>query len=229
MPAARFRVSRVQGVPVGDSELLADIRRVASHLGSSRVTMAQYSDHGHFDTSTFRRRFGSWNKALLTAGLAVSNEVDIPDERLFENILVLWQHYGRQPRRAELSRPPSAISQSPYRRRFRSWVEALHAFVEYADESEASLGSSCCSAGASSKPATGRDPSLRMRFKVLQRDRFRCRACGATPATDSTVHLHVDHITPWSAGGETTMENLQTLCSNCNLGKSGLSVSSDSG
>ncbi|MBA3804703.1 MAG: HNH endonuclease, partial [Acidobacteria bacterium] len=34
------------------------------------------------------------------------------------------------------------------------------------------------------------------------------------------VALHVDHIRPWSKDGETLLENLQTLCSECNLGKS---------
>jgi 5-methylcytosine-specific restriction endonuclease McrA len=33
------------------------------------------------------------------------------------------------------------------------------------------------------------------------------------------VELHVDHVTPWSKGGETTLANLQTLCNKCNLGK----------
>jgi 5-methylcytosine-specific restriction endonuclease McrA len=34
------------------------------------------------------------------------------------------------------------------------------------------------------------------------------------------VVLHVDHIIPWSKGGQTVDENLQTLCDRCNLGKS---------
>ncbi|MCL4507775.1 MAG: HNH endonuclease [Chloroflexi bacterium] len=34
------------------------------------------------------------------------------------------------------------------------------------------------------------------------------------------MELHVDHILAWSKGGETVLENLQTLCSVCNLGKS---------
>lgn len=59
-----------------------------------------------------------------------------------------------------------------------------------------------------------------LRYKVLKRDHFRCCACGASPAKDPTVELHIDHIVPWSKGGETTLENLQTLCSKCNLGKS---------
>jgi 5-methylcytosine-specific restriction endonuclease McrA len=34
--------------------------------------------------------------------------------------------------------------------------------------------------------------------------------------------LHVDHKTAWANGGETVLENLQTLCSKCNIGKSDL-------
>ena len=62
--------------------------------------------------------------------------------------------------------------------------------------------------------------SDKLRYQVLKRDNFKCCACGASPAKDPSVELHIDHITPWSKGGETTIENLQTLCSRCNLGKS---------
>ena len=66
----------------------------------------------------------------------------------------------------------------------------------------------------------GRDPSLRLRYQVLKRDNFSCCQCGASPAKDPSVSLHIDHIIPWSKGGRTTLDNLQTLCSKCNLGKS---------
>ena len=58
-----------------------------------------------------------------------------------------------------------------------------------------------------------------LRYKVLKRDCFKCCACGASPAKDPSVELHIDHIVPWSNGGETTLDNLQTLCSLCNIGK----------
>lgn len=67
---------------------------------------------------------------------------------------------------------------------------------------------------------TKREISLQLRYKVLQRDNFKCCTCGASPAKDPSVELHIDHIVPWSKGGETTFENLQTLCSKCNIGKS---------
>lgn len=69
-----------------------------------------------------------------------------------------------------------------------------------------------------------RDPSTRLRFEVLARDKFTCRFCGASPSKDPAVTLHIDHIFPWSKGGKTTLDNLQTLCSKCNLGKSDLII-----
>ena len=54
-------------------------------------------------------------------------------------------------------------------------------------------------------------PSLRNR--VLSRDNNRCRWCGFA---NSTRQLEADHIVPESKGGETTLDNLQCLCSACN-------------
>jgi hypothetical protein len=213
-----FVLKRASGMPVSNEELLADLRATAMRLGKNTVGQKEYRQHGVFDDSTATKRFGSWNKALEAAGLDIANSVDISDERLFENILVLWQHYGRQPRRSELADSPSNISQSPYNRRFSSWSGALQAFVEYANAGEDALQSA--PELKVRQRSTGRDPSLRLRWHVLQRDRFTCVACGASPALTPGVELHVDHITPWSKGGETTLLNLQTLCATCNLGKS---------
>ena len=214
-----FQLSRVSGQPVSNAELLADLRRVAELLATSGVSRPQYGKHGLYGATTFHSRFGSWNKALLAAGLSLVHEIDIPDERLFENLLTVWQHYGRQPRRNELAHEPSKISQGPYNRRFGSWTAALEAFVTYANGSGAELPAAQPDA-ETARRTTGRGPSLRLRWHVLQRDRFSCCACGASPALTLGVDLHVDHIVPWSKGGETVLENLQTLCSVCNLGKS---------
>jgi len=218
MTSDKFQLTRVSGQPVSDEDLLADLRRVAESLGTSTVSMPKYRELGKFDETNLARRFGTWNSALTAAGLTISNEVNISDERLYENILSLWQHYGRQPRRSELAKPPSSFSQGPYNRRFRSWSSALEAFVVYANENITEAPPSLENSEKTTR--TSRDPSLRLRWRVLQRDRFSCCGCGASPALSVGIELHVDHMLPWSKGGETVLENLQTLCSVCNLGKS---------
>jgi 5-methylcytosine-specific restriction endonuclease McrA len=65
-----------------------------------------------------------------------------------------------------------------------------------------------------------RNVSLRLRLKVLNRYNFKCVFCGKNPATNFGTKLHIDHIVPFSKGGKSTLENLQTLCEECNPGKS---------
>jgi hypothetical protein len=203
---------------VGDQELTEDLAKVAKVLGKGTVSCKDYETHGRYSHTTQSKRFGSWNGALRAAGLTVSHDT-VSDEGLFENILKLWEHYGRQPRRRELALSPSIVSQSPYNLRFGSWTAALQAFIRFANESEVTVA---VTNDAIARRLTPRDPSLRLRFKVLQRDNFTCRSCGRCPAVVLGLVLHVDHVIPWSQGGETLVENLQTLCEPCNLGKGNL-------
>jgi len=59
-----------------------------------------------------------------------------------------------------------------------------------------------------------------LRFEILTRDSFTCRACGRSPRKGDDIKLHVDHIKPIHHGGKTEPGNLQVLCQDCNLGKS---------
>jgi 5-methylcytosine-specific restriction enzyme A len=56
----------------------------------------------------------------------------------------------------------------------------------------------------------------RLRWRIFDRDGYRCRHCGASGAdTDLTI----DHIQPVSRGGTNAESNLQTLCRSCNSRK----------
>jgi len=57
-----------------------------------------------------------------------------------------------------------------------------------------------------------------IRWQVFERDDFKCVACGVS-AADGAI-LHVDHIIPRSKGGKDIIDNYQTLCHSCNIGKS---------
>jgi hypothetical protein len=215
-----FEFNKPKNTPVSSEELISDLKKMSGN-SESKISMQFYVDNGgKYNPSTIIRRFGSWSKALEKIGLEAGNKANYSDEELFLNILNIWQAKGKQPVRADLAFEPSTISQSPYNRRFKSWSDALESFVAYANQSGKTNESGAMEEIDSSR--TGRDPSLRLRFNVLKRDNFTCVQCGASPAKNPDVELHIDHITPWSKGGETVEENLQTLCSKCNLGKSNL-------
>lgn len=63
-------------------------------------------------------------------------------------------------------------------------------------------------------PRTPIPPSLR--WKVLARDGFRCRYCGAM---GGDAVLVVDHVHPVVLGGRNNIDNLITACEPCNQGK----------
>jgi len=52
-----------------------------------------------------------------------------------------------------------------------------------------------------------------LRNQVFERDDYKCVKCGATE------RLQLDHIIPFSKGGKTELDNLETLCKTCNLKK----------
>ena len=91
---------------MSDDTLLADLHRVAQMFGVRSVPMPKYRRYERFDDANLVKRFGTWSNALISAGLSISNEINISDDHLFENLLMLWQHYGRQRRSKELGEPP---------------------------------------------------------------------------------------------------------------------------
>lgn len=122
-------------------------------------------------------------------------------------------------------RDESRFSVGTYEKRFHGWRNALNAFINYINEEVNTKkvdNMESNNLNDSNYHKTLRTVNLRTRFIVLQRDNFKCCACGASPAKDPSVELQIDHIVPWSKGGETVVNNLQTLCSKCNLGKSDL-------
>ena len=54
----------------------------------------------------------------------------------------------------------------------------------------------------------------KIREMVIRRDQSTCQLCGMEGN-------HVDHIVPRRLGGTDELNNLQLLCSNCNLSKGG--------
>jgi hypothetical protein len=217
------------GRGLSDDQLVAEMRRVAAEVGPEALTTQTFRERSSLSHAVVARRFGSWNAAMRKAGLPMPTRARRhTDEGYFENLLRVWTHHGRQPTYSEMDRPPSTISAGAYEKKWRTWRKALVAFLERANGPQPqvkpdSILPQSDDSGTQQRDAD-RDPRrkipLSLRFRVLQRDRFRCVLCGASPASGSPYPLHVDHVRPWSKGGKTVEHNLRTLCQPCNVGRS---------
>lgn len=205
-----------------DIELLNELRRIASLLNKTTVTIDEFNDHASFHSTTLSRRFGTWMKALDAAGLQRTRNLNITNEALFENLAETWLKLGRQPKYQDLTKEHSRYSSGTYEKRFGTWRKALEAFVEWANSDESKVLPSERPVGAPSKRGP-RNINWRLRALVLMRDGGRCQLCGAE-AKDG-AKLHIDHVIPWANGGETKLANLQALCEVCNIGKSNVEPS----
>ena len=101
----------------------------------------------------------------------------------------------------------------------QDWQRALRSLRQ-----ETGLGIEATKTGyilLSSEPVTVpkiRNPiNDKLRYAVLQRDNSRCQRCGR--GIENGVKLAVDHKIPVEMGGPTTIDNLWTLCTDCNGGK----------
>lgn len=232
---------QINKLGISENEVIEDLKKVAKRLEKQTFTSIEYSNYGKYSKNIVFRKFKTWNNALIAAGLEPFDHLlgggtknKVSEYACFEEIERIWIDLGRQPTTTDIKNGISRYSLHVYERRFGSWRKALEAFVSYIngereiinynDETENTDSFEYVTAVADGKLThkTKRDINLRMRFMVMQRDNFKCCLCGASPAKDPSVELHIDHIIPWAKGGETTINNLQTLCSKCNLGKSDL-------
>lgn len=217
---------------ISDKDLLANVKYVARYLEKDTITTSEYKEYGIYSINIILERFNSWKETIKKAGLEDTGYIKKIDSLdLLKEIERLWILLGRQPATTDIKNGNSKYSLNSYTRRFGGWRNALNEFVKYInseeqieEEKEKNINETEVKENKEKIKIrrTPRDINERLRFKVLKRDNFKCVYCGKSPANNSNVKLHVDHIVPWSKGGETVIENLQTLCSKCNLGKSNI-------
>ena len=226
--------------------LLVELKKLTSQAGAIILTFDRYQElGGSYSIGAFQKHFGSWQAAVKKIGHRDGHSGKHTDEELFSEMQRLWEMYGRQPTYGDMNRDGN-ISGGVFQRRFGSWMQAVHAFcadrqslneeeIPIEVSPEVDVEPSPPSATLEQPAPTSADTiailpktilvdarrvaGKCLRFQVFQRDNFTCVICGRSPQKHG-VALTADHIFPWSRGGLTVIENLQTACEDCNLGKS---------
>ncbi len=240
----KFEFKRHQRNKILRQKITEELEKVAKIFHYTDFRRSDFEEVADMSADTVTREFGNWGKALnfLTALLKekgiemrVRKRGRFTTQELFDEMERIWVKVGHRPSRDEWEATGAKISHDTYDRHFKSWQNACLQFIEYkaggvvttdidlpneeisqtTNEVEGHLKSNY-----KVKIENARTISLSLRLKILNRDNFRCVFCGKSPATDLGTKLHIDHIIPFSKGGKNGIENLQTLCFTCNLGKS---------
>jgi hypothetical protein len=207
---------------------------------------------GGYSIGTFQYHFKKWRNAVESIGKNDGHSVGrcvkrkYSDQQYFSELQRIWEALGRQPEIREMKLMNSKMSGDAFCKRFGSWTKAIHAFcldrnTNKEDIKNKNIGVIYPDMQLENKAldsqqlipeekvvsdyivkTTYRTSSLRLRFQIMQRDNFKCVKCGRSPANEPGIVLHIDHKDPYSKKGETTLDNLQTLCKDCNLGKGDL-------
>jgi len=237
----KFQRKRLNEIP--ETKILDELEKAAKHFNYIEFGRRDFDKIADISSSVIRKHFiGSWTKGLdalrkhlQQKGLDLSPRPYAPnrvhsDNDLFDEMERIWKKVGQRPSRTEWEMSEPKISYNCYKQRFGGWVNACTKFIEYKmggeiladdfvlpDREEQKTQSEI---KVEYKRENSRNISLSLRLQVLSRDNFRCVFCGKSPATDIGTKLHIDHIEPFSKGGKSVIENLQTLCEECNIGKS---------
>ncbi len=231
----KFTLDRPRRNRYSTDAIVDELLRVAAHFKNRHFTRHEFDEVAtSCKGSVVLSRFGTWQAALKATNLVLSEHrrprFMISDIQLFDELGRIWRLLGHRPSKDEWDASDAKYSYTTYKTRFKGWVNACAAFIEYASSSANEPGSSSEPFRASQNrldvASSGVVPAdkirqipLKLRLRVLQRDNFKCALCGRSPALSPSTTLHLDHIHPFSKGGKTTLDNLRTLCRECNWGK----------
>lgn len=242
----KFERSRISKIP--REKVIAELEKVAKHFNYYDFKRDDFDKIASISSSKVYKEFGSWEKALeflknylKERGVKFTRmrrQYRYTIQEMFDELEKIWVQLRHRPSCNEWTALKPKISYETIQRRFGGWMHACLKFIEYksggaiAEENEtltnekrktsSSIDNSekIKEGGAQKNIEKTRTIPLNIRLKVFIRDNFRCSFCGKSPATDIGTKLHIDHKIPFSKGGTNSFENLQTLCEQCNLGKS---------
>ena len=216
-----------------DAGLLAEVRRVAGLIDAPVVKIVAFTALARVHGRTVSIRFGGWGKALAAAGLAHRYGGMVITDAMRERrarrltdrqLLATLRRVAGRDRvvTVKLLARRASMSVDTFVRRFGSWPEAVRRaglLQSHLARDRKARDEKGCFIGPPLPPWDTRSISTALRFRILQRDDYRCQLCGDSPAITKGTTLEVDHIHPFSQGGKTTEDNLRTLCRRCNQGK----------
>lgn len=204
-------------IRITNDQMLSSVKEYAKNVNFRYFSTKEYNKwKGRTACSdTIIERFGSWKKVLTLLGIEGGREKKYTAEHLVDNLENIWKRLGYPPGKRQIGKLGLKISEHPYK---IIWGSVRQACECLADFHEGRLSREKLLKGTILACARRTIP-LNIRWAVLKRDKYKCIKCGRSPSLDHKVEIEIDHIKPVARGGTNDIENLQTLCKDCNQGK----------
>ncbi|MDB2275494.1 hypothetical protein PM022_13280 [Halorubrum ezzemoulense] len=110
---------------LSEERLITALQGFAEKLGRPPTT-DEMDRSGPYTSDSYKRAFGTWNRALRQARLEVHSVWDVSEEDLISELNSLAEELSHVPRKDEM-RNQGKWSAAVYQERFGSWNEALRA------------------------------------------------------------------------------------------------------
>lgn len=217
----KFEIDRVKS-PFVKADLINSLKDYARIHNVDSFGMLDYDSWNKriASAATISVHFGTWGKALQSADCRVVRGYKLDTKAMVNAFRECWQNHGSVPTQRHLE---EFLHQQNYPFRTKSYGKIFGGLGALAKRIVAVQNGTLPEADLYKprKVELPRDRTvpLNVRYDVMKRDGYRCRKCGADPSQDKSIRLEVDHVSPVSRGGKSTIDNLQTLCWACNQGK----------
>jgi hypothetical protein len=127
------QICAVRRVPAGSrrNHFIALLQKVAMTIGKDSISLFEFDEsQTGVSSSTIRKEFGSWSRALSAAGLCTQRTWlnPVTSQECFSNLSALWKALGRQPTYSDLKAP--YLGPKAYERIWGNFSKALAAFRE---------------------------------------------------------------------------------------------------
>src|SRR3989338_9483592 len=190
-----YNIQGSPGTTVSKELLLSELKIIASKELSIILHFKKYKEFGGtYSIGTFQNHFGSWKNAVEEIGKVDGHKSPSLNEIFFLELQRVWEKLGRQPKAREI-KLYSKLTYPSYRKKFGSWMKAIHAFckdresnipINILEKSKDKIFEVTLKSGdelskqlnfknliSEEEPdivilTTSRAPSLRLRFKVLK-------------------------------------------------------------
>ena len=111
-----------------DEELLLSLRKLTTELGKPPTAIECNKCPYTANQSTYRTRFGSWNKAKELAGIEINNKfAEKSNKELIDSLVAFYKNNNRAPTQKECRHCNGLFGPNTYKDAFGGWEEALEA------------------------------------------------------------------------------------------------------